>query len=85
MPKQPRQPKQPKTVVPEIPFYLPFPSTRPVVKDPNLRSTGGCLDAIPTPVYRIIQQYLFEREYRDFMNTSLSIFQTVKLKLFIIH
>jgi hypothetical protein len=73
-------PKQRKKVVPKKPFFLPFPSTRPVVNNPTKRSTGGCLDAIPTSVYQAIQQYLLEREYRNFMNTSLSVFQTVKFE-----
>jgi hypothetical protein len=77
-------PKQKKAVakkaVAKKAFFLPFPTTRSVVKNPTKRSSGGCLDAIPTSVYQAIQQYLLEREYRDFVNTSLSIFQTVKFE-----
>jgi hypothetical protein len=73
-------PKQRKKAVAKKTFFLPFPTTRSVVKNPTKRATGGCLDAIPTSVYRATQQYLLEREYRDFMNTSLSIFQTVKFE-----
>jgi hypothetical protein len=43
-----------------------------------IQKRGGTVEEIPASLFQLIQEYLKENEYRNLMNTNLSIFQDIK-------
>jgi hypothetical protein len=63
--------------------YVPPPSKSfqkiPVKIDESLfQKRNGCIDAVPAPIFEIIQLFLNEHDYRELLNSSLLLFQSIK-------
>jgi hypothetical protein len=41
---------------------------------------GGHIEALPVPIFRIIQEHLIESHYRNLMNSNLAIFEPIKFE-----
>jgi hypothetical protein len=44
------------------------------------QSRNGCVQALPSPIFHLMQPFLSEWDYRQFLNSSLLLFQQVKFE-----
>jgi hypothetical protein len=62
---------------PAIPSKTSF-QLSPKYDSSPFQNTGGCLQAVPVSLFRIIQRYSRDKDYRNLINSDLSFFQGVK-------
>jgi hypothetical protein len=62
---------------PAIPSKASF-QLSPKYDSAPFQNTGGCLQAVPVSLFRIIQRYSRDKDYRNLINSDLSFFQGVK-------